>query len=190
MTPDPTLIEQVRNAVRAAGVPMLTFSDADTLARAVLTTLQGSAALPINDVGETGVRDNGNENVERSGPQGDASGRHTGSVGCRGAGEGRDDRTALRSGGEARRAHSVSDGGATNTVRQSELGSAALPSEATASVETMIERAQAAMAKLLLSATSVDRDVRNEADDAVKALIAYIEGPAWLRRPDYKEPGQ
>lgn len=31
------------------------------------------------------------------------------------------------------------------------------------------------MAKLLLSATSVDRDVRYEADDAVKALIELLK---------------
>lgn len=41
----------------------------------------------------------------------------------------------------------------------------------------IVERAEAAIARLLLSATSVDRDVREEADDAVKALIAFINAP-------------
>lgn len=40
---------------------------------------------------------------------------------------------------------------------------------------TAIERVEIAMARLLLSATSVDRDVREEADDAVKNLIAENE---------------
>ena len=40
--------------------------------------------------------------------------------------------------------------------------------------DDLVTRADAAMAKLLLSATRVDMDVRCEADDAVKALAAEI----------------
>lgn len=38
-------------------------------------------------------------------------------------------------------------------------------------MDELIARVEAAMAKLLLSATQVDMDVRCEADDAVKELI-------------------
>lgn len=39
----------------------------------------------------------------------------------------------------------------------------------------VVERAEAAMAQLLLSATSVDMEVRCEADDAVKNLITALQ---------------
>jgi uncharacterized protein (UPF0335 family) len=41
--------------------------------------------------------------------------------------------------------------------------------------EDVVERLQSAIWKLLLSATSVDADVRNEADDAMKEAVASIE---------------
>jgi hypothetical protein len=41
--------------------------------------------------------------------------------------------------------------------------------------EDVVEHLQSAIWKLLLSATSVDADVRNEADDAMKQAVAHIE---------------
>jgi hypothetical protein len=45
----------------------------------------------------------------------------------------------------------------------------------TSDTTQIVERLQSAIWKLLLSATSVDADVRNEADDAMKQAVARIE---------------
>lgn len=89
-----------------------------------IAALQGSVVLPIQPeegIGETDAHNRSDAQAGRSGSQGDASRRHTGAVECRGIGARRDDRTALRSGGEARRGV-ASDEATSHKDRGAKLG--------------------------------------------------------------------